>query len=94
MATLDKTKQYGLADRTQTLMDASRNRLGGPTPHQVGCYKPDCSVLGVSCNVSLLCLGFAATCACMLTSMCALPQRMHGSPQTVECASCCSPCTP
>ena len=33
--TLEKSKGYGLEQRTQTLLDLSRNRLNGPTPHQV-----------------------------------------------------------
>lgn len=38
MATLEQTKFYGLQERTQTLMDLSRNRLNSPTPHQVRNY--------------------------------------------------------
>jgi hypothetical protein len=35
MATLEKTKTYGLEAKTQTLLDLSRHRLNAPTPHQV-----------------------------------------------------------
>ncbi|GAX82053.1 hypothetical protein CEUSTIGMA_g9481.t1 [Chlamydomonas eustigma] len=34
MGTLENSKSYGLAERTQTLQDLSRSRLNGPTPHQ------------------------------------------------------------
>lgn len=33
--TLAASKTYGLSARTQTLLDLSRTRLNGPTPHQV-----------------------------------------------------------
>jgi hypothetical protein len=36
MSTLEHTKAYGLAERTEALQDAARTRLNAPTPHQVG----------------------------------------------------------
>eukprot|EP00955_Chlamydomonas_euryale_P116805 366441-Chlamydomonas_euryale.AAC.3 len=33
--TLVASKGYGIAERTQTLLDVSRSKLNGPTPHQV-----------------------------------------------------------